>query len=261
MLVPLDLRTYRLAIANGIISMAGMRMADESTILPLLVLRLSGLAWVVGLMQGLCAIARTITQIVLARRLDAIEYKLPAYIASTFIRGLALVGAAAALIFADTLGTTAVLVIVLVALTVRSTGGALAMLGFTDVIAKAVPTTKRGSVWMWRRLGGLGIALLVSAPFVKYMIGPRGWLRFPQNFALLLVISVAISTAAWILFSLIRESPSRSGNDGSSRARCTARTPAQGVPPLHSRASAPGRRGRDPALLYRLRVEDLAPQR
>jgi len=44
------------------------------------------------------------------------------------------------------------------------------------------------------------------------MIGPRGWLKFPQNFALLLVISVAISTAAWILFSLIRESPSRSSS-------------------------------------------------
>jgi len=212
MLVPLNLRTYRLAITNGIIAMAGMRMADEGTVLPLLVLRLSGLAWVVGVMQGLCAIARTVTQIVMARRLDAIEYKLPAYIASTFVRGLSLLGAAVALMFADRLGSTPVLVIVLLALTVRSIGGALSTLGFTDVIAKAVPTTKRGSLWMWRRLGGLGIALLVSAPFVKYMIGPRGWLEFPQNFALLLVISVAVSAVAWVLFGLIHESPSRSSS-------------------------------------------------
>ncbi|GAH65221.1 unnamed protein product, partial [marine sediment metagenome] len=43
-------------------------------------------------------------------------------------------------------------------------------------------------------------------------IGPHGWLRFPQNFALLLVISVGVSTVSWVLFALIRESPSRSSS-------------------------------------------------
>jgi MFS family permease len=209
MLVPLDLRTYRLAIANGVIGMAGIRMADEATVLPLLVLRLSGLAWVVGLMQGLSALGRTLVQVFLARWLDTIQYKLPVYVASTFVRGSSLLIAAAALMLSQRLGLTSVLVIVIASLTLRSAGGALAMLGFTDVVAKSVPTTRRGSVWMWRRLGGLGIALFLSAPFVKYMIGARSSLVFPANFAVLLAISVGVSAVSWILFATVRESPSR----------------------------------------------------
>ena len=212
MLVPLDLRTYRLTIVNGIIAMAGMRMADEATVLPLLVLRLSGLAWVVGLMQGLCTLVRTLVQVFLSRRLDTIEYKLPVYIASSFVRGFSLLAAAGALMLSEQLGMRAVLVIVIAALTMRAAGGALAMLGFMDVTTKAVPTTKRGSLWMWRRLGGLGIAFAVSAPFVRYMMGPRSALQFPANFAVLLAISVAVSAVCWILFSQVREAPSRSSS-------------------------------------------------
>ncbi len=209
MLVPLNVRTYRIAIINGVIAMAAIRMADESTILPLLVLKLSGAAWVVGVTLGACTVARAVMQIVISRRMDTLEYKLPDYIASSWFRGACGLATAAVLWYADLLVPAVVVAIVALASAARAAGGAWGMLGFTDVLAKSVPTTKRGSLWMWRRLVGLGIALVVVAPFVRYMIGPTSPYGFPQNYAVLFLISVATFAIAWCLFARIKEPPSR----------------------------------------------------
>ncbi len=209
MLVPLNVRTYRIAIVNGIISMAAIRLADESTILPLLVHKLSGLAWVVGLTLGACTVARALMQIVISRRMDTLEYKLPDYVASAWFRGTFGIVTAAVLWYARLLPGAVVVAIVALASAARAAGGAWGMLGFTDVLAKSVPTTKRGSLWMWRRMLGLGIALVAVAPFVSYMIGPGGPFEFPRNYAVLFFIGTGAFIIAWILFSRVHEPPSR----------------------------------------------------
>ena len=209
MLVPLDVRTYRIAIVNGIIAMAAIRMSDEATILPLLVHRLSGMAWVVGVTLGACTLARAVTQVLIARRMDTLQYKLPDYVASSWARGLFGLAMAASLWWADRLPAALVIAAVAVATAARAAGGAWSMLGFTDVLAKAIPTTKRGSLWMWRRFLGMGIALVLVTPFVGYMIGPDSPYVFPRNYAVLFLISTAAFATGWILFAQVKEPPSR----------------------------------------------------
>lgn len=209
MLVPLNVRTYRIAIVNGIISMAAIRLADQSTILPLLVHKLSGAAWVVGLTLGACTVARALMQIVISRRMDTLEFKLPDYVAASWLRGAMGVLTGLVLWYAHLLSGAVVVGIVALASAVRAAGTAWGMLGFNDVLAKSVPTTRRGSLQMWRRMLGLGIALVVVAPFVSYMIGPSSPYPFPENYALLFLIGTGLLIVAWVLFSRVHEPPSR----------------------------------------------------
>jgi len=212
MLVPLNIRTYRIAIFNGIISMVGLRLADESTIIPLVMYRLTELGWVVGLTLGLCMVARTVALVVLARRLDTLAYKKPHYIMSAIVRAVALIGTGAALFWAESLGMRVAAGIVLVGVLARAVGGAYANLGFTDIVAKSVPTTKRGSLWLWRRVIGLAIAGAVVTPLVRYLVGPTSPFPFPVNFAILFTTAAGIMSVAWVVFSTVHEPPSHASS-------------------------------------------------
>ena len=209
MLVPLNVRNYRIAICNGTLSVVGLRLADDSTIIPLLVLRLSGLAWMVGLTLALSTLARTLTQLVAARRLDTLERKKPYYILSSVIRACALLIIAAALFWAREMGLGLAVWVVLGGLVIRAGGGALANLSFMDIVAKSNPTTRRGSLWLWRRTLGLIIAAAVVAPFVRYLIGPDSPFPFPLNFGVLFTTSLGVLCFAWLIFAMVREPPSR----------------------------------------------------
>ncbi|MBD3293474.1 MAG: MFS transporter, partial [Armatimonadia bacterium] len=213
MLVPLNVRTYRIAIANGILGVTGFRLADRTTVVPLLVHKLSGTAWMVGLVLGLWWVVRTLVQVAACRSLDALDYKKPAYILSAITRGGAYVAIALVMWFGDAIPKLAILGVLVLGLMVHSAGGALAGLAFNDILAKSIPTTKRGSMQMWRRLGALTIVFFGVTPFVRWMIGGNSPFEFPHNFAALFAASVAISTLAWTLFSQVREPRSRTSGD------------------------------------------------
>ncbi|MEA3400844.1 MAG: hypothetical protein U9R79_06295 [Armatimonadota bacterium] len=212
MLVPLNVRTYRLAIANGIMAMAAFRVADRSTVVPLLLHKLSGAAWVVGLVLGLWRVVRTLVQVLAARSLDGRDYKKPAYILSALARGSMYVLIALVLWWGAQLSNTLVLVVLIFGLMGHSGGGAVASLAFNDILAKSIPTTRRGSLQMWRRVGALAIVLLGVTPLVAYMVGPESPFDFPRNFATLFAVSVMGSAIGWTLFGQVREPASRSSS-------------------------------------------------
>ncbi len=212
MLVPLNVRTYKFAVANGIFAMAAFRVADRSTVVPLLIHKLSGAAWMVGLVLALWRVVRTLVQVFAARRLDARDHKKPYYIFSAFMRGGMFAAIAVALWFGQSISNTLLLLIVIVGLMGHSGGGAVASLSFNDILAKSIPTTRRGSLQMWRRMGALAIVLVVVTPFVRHMIGADSPFDFPRNFGVLFAVSVIGSAIGWTLFAQVREPKSRSGS-------------------------------------------------
>lgn len=210
MLVPFNLRTYRLGIANGIFSVTGARLADVNTIVPLLVHRLSGAAWMVGLVLGLRDVVRTVVEVAAARSLDSREHKKPAYIASAIARGAAYAAITVVLWFANAIPDAVVLAVVVLGLVGYSAALGLGTLAFNDILAKSVPTTRRGSLQMYRKLGALIIIFAGVTPFVAWIIGPEGPFDFPRNFSALFALSVVFYTTAWLLFMRVREPESRS---------------------------------------------------
>ena len=77
MLVPLHRRNYILGIINGILVQVGSRLADPMTVLPLLLMRLSGVTWIVGLLQAIVIAAPAAPAIFASRFIDTAERKLP----------------------------------------------------------------------------------------------------------------------------------------------------------------------------------------
>ena len=210
MLVPFNLRTYRIGIANGIAAYTGSRLADINTIVPLLIHRLSHRAWIVGLVLGLRNIARILVEVASARTLDARDYKKRTYIFAAMGRGLSYVLVAVTLWFSEIIPTQIVLLAVILGVVGYAAALGPASLAFNDILAKSVPTTRRGSLQMFRKLGALVLIFAGVTPFVSWMIGPRSPLDFPHNYAALFGVAVIFYGTSWVLFAQVREPRSRS---------------------------------------------------
>lgn len=209
MLVPLNKRTYRLGIANGIFGFTASRLADPNTIVPLLVHRLSGAAWIVGLVLSLKGIVEAIAQVVVARGLDSRATKKPTYIVGSLTQSLTYLTVAAVMWYAHALHDTLVLIVFVVALLGYRAGLAISGLTLNDILTKSVPTTRRGSLHMWRKLGALVVVFFAVTPFVRWIIGDDSPFDFPRNFGVLFAASVASCAIGWLLFSRADEPPSR----------------------------------------------------
>ena len=209
MFAPLNLRTYRLGIANGIFAFTASRLADPNTIVPLLIHRLSGAAWVVGLVLTLKGLVEALAQVAIARMLDAQDRKKPAYSLGGLTRVLTYAIVATVLWHYQVIPTPLLLAIFVLALLGYRAGLAIAGLEVSDIIANSVPTTRRGSFHMWRKLTALVVVFFGVTPFVAWTIGPEGLFDFPRNFGVLFAASATANAIAWLLFMQVDEPPSR----------------------------------------------------
>ncbi len=212
MYVPLNRRNYILGIINGIFINIGFRLTDPSTILPLLLLRLSGRTWMVGVLQAVCIVAPAIPAIFASRVIDAAEHKLPIFNLYSWVRFGLLVGMAVAVLAANWVSGMIVAVILLLLYAGRLLAEGISVLAFLDIVAKSTPTTKRGSFWMWRQSIGLPLVLLVAVPLVEYLLGDQQPVGFPLNYGVMMLIGAALCGTAWLAFSMVEEPPARAAS-------------------------------------------------
>ena len=183
--VPLVRRNYALSVVNGALWMLGNRTADPGTVIPLLVLRLAGAEWAVGAAQAVQEFGRVMTQVVISRALDSVPRKMPVYILGSVARIAALVGATVVLLTGEHRSPISILVVLLSCLFVLMVGNGISELAWGDVAARSVPSSRRGGMFMWRRVLGLLLAALVAAPLVGHFLAPDTHLPFPTNYGML----------------------------------------------------------------------------
>ncbi|MFP3903272.1 MAG: MFS transporter [Armatimonadota bacterium] len=205
MLVPLNRGNYRLAIANGILVALGNRLLDPVTILPLLVYRLSGLAGAVGILQAIFYAAPALTQLFAARWIDTAPRKRPIFNGYSAVRFIALMGMAGALLGGSYLSSTVILILLLSFFTLWFLAQGITTLAFMDMIARSVPTTKRGSLWMWRQSLGRILVLVIAIPFVHYMLRDNPPAPFPINYGYVVLCAAVVLGVAWLIFSRAEE--------------------------------------------------------
>jgi predicted MFS family arabinose efflux permease len=73
-----------------------------------------------------------------------------------------------------------------------------------DIIAKAIPSTRRGAFFGWRRFLG-GVLALGGSLVVKYVLDERWGPPFPHNFGILFFLSFLTTSAAMVSFGLFVE--------------------------------------------------------
>jgi len=96
------------------------------------------------------------------------------------------------------------LVVFFTLLAAYSLAAGLAGICFIDIVAKAIPSTRRGAFFGWRRFSG-GFLALGGSLLVKYILDEGRGLTFPDNYAILFLISFFILCVAMACFILIVE--------------------------------------------------------
>jgi MFS family permease len=203
--VPLSRRNYLINIVNGALSWVGVRATDAGTVLPLLALRLTGAEWAVGLVQAVPELGRVTASVIAARLLDPVPRKLPVYALWSVVRALALAVTTALLLLGVGRNPWLVFWCVLASLTMLSVGHGVSDLTWSDITARSMPSTRRGTLWMWRRISGLLLVMITAAPLVDYLLGPRSPLPFPRNYGVLYLVTTVSWSAAWLVYTFTRE--------------------------------------------------------
>jgi MFS family permease len=96
------------------------------------------------------------------------------------------------------------LVVFLLMFALNSVAAGVAALPFLNVVAKTVPSTRRGIYFGWRRFAG-GLLGLLGGLLVKAVLSPSSGLAFPDNYALLFFLGLLITVALVGTFSFIVE--------------------------------------------------------
>ncbi len=203
--VPLVRRSFVLNVINGAISVVASRVTDPGTVVPLLVLRLVGAEWVVGLVAGVQEVGRIAAQLFSARVLDAVERKRPVYVWGSVARVVALTVATGALLLGVGRDPRLVLAVLLAGLLTMMLFNGITELAWVDITARSVPSHRRGSLLTGRRLCGLILSVVVAAPLVDYCLAPAAPYPFPANYGVLFGLSTVMFGLAWTVFSLVRE--------------------------------------------------------
>lgn len=203
--VPLSRYNFGINVVNGALTFAGGRAADLGTVVPLLVLRLVGAEWAVGLAAAVQELGRVGTQLFASRLLDTHERKRPSYILATILRIMALCAATWVLLGGLGRGPWFVLGVLLAALFALMVGNGVAEISWADITARSVPSHRRGTLVTLRRVSGLLISLFAVAPLVNYYLSPRSRYAFPANYGMLFLLNTLLSTGAWTAFFMTRE--------------------------------------------------------
>jgi len=209
MLVPLHRRNYVLGIVNGVLVAVGTRMADPMTVLPLLLVRLTGATWPVGLLQAIVIVGPAVSAVFASRFVDTAQRKLPIFINYSIIRFTAITVMALGVLLGHHMSPLLVAGLLLVCYAAYVTAMGVSTMAFVDIVAKSTPTTKRGSFWMWRQTVGAILTLAVAVPLIRYMTGAHWAGRFPANYGLLMLISALVLGVSWLVYGFVHEPPGR----------------------------------------------------
>jgi len=194
---------FTMGLLHGVFFNGGMAFSNPTTILSVFLNTFTHSKVIVGLFSSVMNTGSVLPQLFVANRLESKVYKKPVLVMAITIRALCwgLLG-----LITYFLGGSHPLIIVIslfFLLTLFSFMGGIAVVPFTDIWGKAIPSTLRGRFFGYRQLfGGL---LAISAGFiVKYILGNKS-LSFPDNYAFLFLFSFIFISISYLALGSIKE--------------------------------------------------------
>jgi MFS family permease len=199
-------RNFLLGILNGAIFKVTMLLIDSNTVLSWFLIQLGASNTLIGLVAPIRMGSSFLLQIFVSGHLQRRPYKLSFYRAMALVRGATLLGTAL-IIFWVPSNSAWLVILFFVLLTLYSTGAGLTGLAFMDMVAKAIPPTRRGRFFAQRSFWG-GLLALAAGPLVGFMLSESSGIRFPTNVGWLFVGAFVTLLVAAGMWALIKEPPS-----------------------------------------------------
>jgi len=195
-------RNFSLGLANGAFFNLSASLLDPSLVLTWLASQLTSSNFLIGLVMPINQGGWFLPQLMVSGYLQGRERKLPLYVAMSVPRALCWASMALALFLIN--DQTVLLIFFYTLLTIYSLADGMAGLPFMDIVAKAIPPTRRGAFFGWRRFLG-GILALGGSLVVKYVLDERWGPAFPHNFGILFLLASLTISVAMICFGLFVE--------------------------------------------------------
>jgi hypothetical protein len=196
-------RSFALNVFNGALFNFAARLIDPPLVLTWFVGQLTPSNLLVGLVAPWGQACWLLPQVFVSTWIQRMERKMPGYSVAAAIRILVWLLLAVAVWFVDAPAFLLLSFFVLYGIAWAVAG--LAGLSFFDVLAKTIPTRRRGSLFAWRQfLGGL---LGLGAGWLVRVVLNHPSFPFPRGHAFLFLLYGIAITPAMGAFVAIREPP------------------------------------------------------
>lgn len=218
-------RNTVLGVLNGALFISAESLMSVDTVVTFFVERLGGSNFLIGLVGPLRDAGWFLPQLFVSHRLQREPRKLPLYRRVVVVRAIAwLVWTLAVFLIRD---FGLLLLVFFLAYAVNSLASGFAGLPFMDIVAKTIPTQRRGSFFGGRILYGSLLGLAASA-LVAVMLSEDNPLPFPLNIGALFAVSWVAAVLGMSAFGLVVEPPGDVRDEGdtlASHVRRAARLP------------------------------------
>jgi MFS family permease len=180
-------RNFILGVLNGAFVQPANAFMDPNMVLSWFLAQLGVSNVLIGLVTPIRMGSSFLLQILVSGHLQRQPHKLPFYRRFAALRCLLLlcIAAAVALIPQTSVWMVASFFAILV---IYSLIAGLLALPFMDIVAKMIPSRRRGTFFAQRSFWG-NILVLGASAVVGYILGEPGRLRFPANIAVLFVLA------------------------------------------------------------------------
>jgi MFS family permease len=199
-------RNFFLGVVNGVLFNFAWAFVSGSTVLPWFISKLSNSNVLIGLASTLESLGWFMPQLLVAVMTTHHRKQLPFYTKTAYLRAIAFsLLTLSVFIFGDK-HPTWLLLSFFAFFSIYSIGGGLAGVAFTDIVAKTIPTNKRGSFFGMRMFFGGTLAAL-GGLIVKKILESH---HFPVNFGIIFTIASIIILFGLFSFCVVKEPESNS---------------------------------------------------
>ncbi|HJW83870.1 MAG TPA: hypothetical protein VJ754_06160, partial [Anaerolineae bacterium] len=197
-------RNFSLGVFNGAAFIFAETLISADLVLTNFLSKLTTSNFLIGLVVPLRDSGWFLPQLFISSYLQYRDRVLPIYRVMSVVRSLAWLGMALAVLFiAD---PAAVLLVFYALYTVNSLASGVSGLSFMDVVAKTIPSRRRGTFFGSRLFFGSLLGLAASGVVDAALGGALGFPYFTA-IALLIFVSWLFASSGLFAFSLIREPP------------------------------------------------------
>jgi MFS family permease len=194
-------RTFILGVINGVLFNLAEALIGGTTVLPTFISGITTSKVLIGLSGTMGNAGWFMPQLVVASLIGHLRHKKPVYVGAGLVR-IGTIWTIALLVTMASRPQTGLFVAgFFVLYSAYSLGAGVAGIPFMDIVAKAVPSYRRGTFFGARLFFG-GIVSALAGIFVKGALASR---PFPDNFAILFIAASVVITIAIVCFSVVSE--------------------------------------------------------
>lgn len=195
-------RNFVLNVFDGAIYSFAMSFVSLQTVFPVLIKKVSGSDFAIGLIPVIWAAGFNFPQIFIANYVRKIGYKKPLMLKTALVQRLPwLFISLLVFFFVEDMSPGVALICILTSLGIAAIGGSLNLPGWFDLISKLTPVQLRGRLFAYRSIVGAILGVIGGAIVIIVL----GSFRYPENFGLLFLITFCVMMTSYVFLLFIKE--------------------------------------------------------